>query len=131
MSSISASVRMPFSRARKAAAPQFPADAKITVTEREGMSPKTAKRKPEKERQVVVSFPAAIGADDLSRVFDYEVAAEYVEDDCVKPVRTKRVYQPGVQLNVRRISPTVTCVFVVAVPPVHFAYKVVFCATLL
>ena len=99
------------SRMAKAKAPEFPADAKISVTEREGMSPKTAKRKPEKERQVVVSFPAAIGADDLSRVFDYEVAAEFVEDDCVKPVRTKRVYQPGVQLNVKRISPTVTCVF--------------------
>ena len=98
-------------RRAKSKPPEFAADAKITVTEREGMSPKTAKLKPEKEKQVVVEFPAAIGADDLSRVFDYEVAAEFVEDDCVKAVRTKRVYQPGVQLNVKRISPTVTCVF--------------------
>lgn len=99
-------------RRAKARAPEFPADAKISVETREGMSPKTRARAAQKERQLVVSFPAAVGrGDSLSRPFDYEVACEYVEDDIVKPVRTKRVYNPGAHLNVARAAKTVTCVF--------------------
>lgn len=99
-------------RRAKAKAPEFPAGAKVTVATREGMSPKTRTRAAQKERQLVVSFPAAIGrGDSLSRAYDYEVACEYVEEDIVKPVRTKRVYNPGAHLNVARAAKTVTCVF--------------------
>ena len=94
-------------RKAKAAAPEFAADAKISVTWRKGKSPKK-----EDEDQLVVSFPAAVGrGDSLSRPFDYEVACEYVEDDIVKPMRTKRVYNPGVDLSLARAAKTVTCVF--------------------
>ena len=94
------------SRRAKAAPPQFPEGAKITVSERVGKDPR--KRD---EPQVVLSFPAAKGAGSLSRPFDYEVAAEYVESDIVKPMCTKRVYQPGVQFCPRIDAKTVTCVF--------------------
>ena len=37
--------------------------------------------------------------------------AQYVESDTEKPMRTKRVYQPGITRGVARIGKTVTCVF--------------------
>ena len=99
------------SRMAKAAAPEFPDGAKITLEERDGMSPKTRTRTPEKERQLVVKFPAAVGADDLSRVFDYEVAVDCIEADVKLRMATKRVYQPGAHKNVRRAAEAPSCVF--------------------
>lgn len=99
------------SRMAKTSAPQFPDGAKLVVEEREGMSPKTATKQPEKERQIVVSFPAAVGADGSSRVFDYEVAADCIEADVTRRMATKRVYQPGAHLSVKRAGATANCVF--------------------
>ena len=99
------------SRMSKAAAPEFPEGAKIALAERDGMSPKTATKQPEKERQLVVKFPAAVGSDDLSRVFDYELAVDCVESDVTRRMATKRVYQPGAHLNIRRTGAAVECVF--------------------
>ena len=99
------------SRMSKAAAPEFPEGAKITLAERDGMSPKTATKQPEKERQLVVKFPAAAGSDDLSRVFDYELAVDCTESDVTRRMATKRVYQPGAHLNIRRTGAAVECVF--------------------
>jgi len=94
-------------RRAKSEAPEFAKDAKITVAWREGKSPTGVA-----EDQLVVSFPAAVGrGDSISRPYDYEVACEYAEDDIVKPVRTKRVYNPGAHLNEKRAEKTVTCVF--------------------
>ena len=99
------------SRMAKAAAPEFPEDAKITLEERDGMSPKTKTKQSEKERQLVVKFPAAVGSDDLSRVFEYEVAVDCIEADVTLRMATKRVYQPGAHLNVRRAGDAPSCVF--------------------
>ena len=93
-------------RMAKSQAPEFPPDAELSVSFRTGKNPKK-----EEEKQVVVSFPPAEGRDSLSRAFEYEVMAQYVECDVVKPMRTKRVYQPGITLNVKRNWKTVSCVF--------------------
>ena len=107
-------------RRAKARAPEFPEGAKISVSERTGKGPDK-----KDEPQVVLSFPAARGTDSLSRPFDYEVRTEYVEGDVVKPMRTKRVYQPGVQWSVKRDTKTVVCVFgVCELPPVSYRFAV-------
>ena len=94
------------SRAAKSHPPEFPEGAEILVSKRTGKDPKK-----EPEQQIVVTFPAAIGPDSLSRAFDYEVMAQYVECDTEKPVRTKRVYQPGITRSVAHTAKMVTCVF--------------------
>ena len=99
------------SRMAKAAAPEFPDGAKITLEVRDGMSPKTATKQPEKERQLVVKFPPAVGVDDLSRVFDYEVAVDCIDADVTLRMATKRVYQPGAHMNIKRAGEAPTCVF--------------------
>ena len=99
------------SRMAKTAAPEFPDSAKITLEERDGMSPKTATKQPEKERQLVVKFPAAVGRDDLSRVFDYEVAVDCIESDVTRRMATKRVFHPGAHLSAKRDEAAAECVF--------------------
>ena len=107
-------------RRAKACAPEFPKGAEISVSERTGKGPDK-----KDEPQIVLSFPAARGTDSLSRPFDYEVRTEYVEGDVVKPMRTKRVYQPGVQWSVKRDAKTVTCVFgVCELPPASYRFAV-------
>ena len=94
-------------RMSRTAAPEFALDAKATLTWRRGQSP--AKKE---EDQLVVSFPAAVGrGDSASRVYEYEVACQYVEDDTVKPMRTKRAYHPWAQLGEKRAGRTASCVF--------------------
>lgn len=93
-------------RAAKSRAPEFPDGAELTLAVRRGKSPEK-----EDEDQVVLTFPPATGPDSLSRAFEYEVMAQYVECDAVKPMRTKRVYQPGIMLNAKRNWKTATCVF--------------------
>lgn len=113
------------SRMAKTAAPEFPEGAKITLEERDGMSPKTKTKQPEKERQLVVKFPAAVGSDDLSRVFEYEVAVDCVESDVALRMSTKRVYQPGAHMNIKRAGETPSCVFgVCELPEVTFRLSV-------
>ena len=92
-------------RIANTAAPEFPAGAEITVASRTGKDPQK-----KDEPQLVLSFPAAKGTG-ASRPFDYEVRAEYVESDVIKPMRTKRVWQPGVQFAPKRDAKTVECVF--------------------
>ena len=92
-------------RIANTAAPEFPASAEITVASRTGKDPQK-----KDEPQLVLSFPAAKGTG-ASRPFDYEVRAEYVESDVIKPMRTKRVWQPGVQFAPKRDAKTVECVF--------------------
>lgn len=98
-------------RRAAAVAPEFAADAKITLKWGRGKANVKDKNSAE-EAQLTVSFPAAKGrGDSLSRPFEYEVACEYVEADTVKPVRVKRVYHPGVSMNEKRSGKTATCVF--------------------
>jgi hypothetical protein len=92
-------------RIANTAAPEFPVGAEITVASRTGKDPQK-----KDEPQLVLSFPAAKGTG-ASRPFDYEVRAEYVESDVIKPMRTKRVWQPGVQFAPKRDAKTVECVF--------------------
>ena len=87
-------------RRAQSKAPQFAAGAQVTVSEREG------KKGPE----IVVGFPSAVGADELSRAFDYEIVGECGEGTN-RMMCVKRVFQPGVQLNVKRLPPAVECPF--------------------
>ena len=57
-----------------------------------------------------MGFPSAVGADELSRAFDYEIVGECGEGTN-RTTCVKRVFQPGVQLNVKRLPPTVECPF--------------------
>jgi len=88
--------------------PQFAADARIAVDGRKD------------GKGVTVTFPAAVAADDLSRVFDYEIVAESAGVAC-----TNRVFPPGLQLNMKRMPPTVTCTFGTnEVPNADFRFRV-------
>ena len=94
-------------RRKRSKAPQFPSGAKVTVARRAGKCDK------KDENQVVLSFPAAHGADSLSSPFDYEVAIEVPGKAGEAPQKTvtKLVYQPGVQFVRRKHSQKVECVF--------------------
>ena len=98
------------SRAAEAAAPQFPADATVTVA-----GPVDGKdRKGRKSRQLTVTFPAALQDAVHTRAYDYEVVAEVEECDVRRVVCTKRVYSPAYFLAPEREAKTVRCVFSLA-----------------
>lgn len=61
-------------RARKAAAPQFPAGAKITVARKKAKTRKTKGREAVEKDALLLTFPAAL-ANRNARPFEYEVAA--------------------------------------------------------
>lgn len=88
---IPANPKNPFtfdSRAQQAVAPQFPKDAKITVSKPfHGVD----RYKTEVE-QIRVSFPYAISTESTPRAFDFEVQVETRELDHIKIFSTKRVH---------------------------------------
>ena len=93
-------------RSKLTSAPEFPKGAKITFSEREGKN-----RRGVAKKQLVVTFPAADSVDWRKRVYDYEVSAEIVDCDTVKPCITKRVYQRGMQSNAQYVGTQAACVF--------------------
>ena len=99
-------------RAKQTLAPEFPKDAKITLEYRDGKN-----RRGTPTRQLAVRFPAAQSLGWKQRVYDYEVSAELVDYDTVKPHVTKRVYQKGVELNVRHVAKDAECVFALSELP--------------
>lgn len=94
-------------RTARATAPQFPSDAKVTVS-----GPADGKdRLGHAAKQLTVTFPAALHDADHSRAYDYEVVAEVKECDFCRVANTKRVYSPTYFLAPKHEAPTACCVF--------------------
>ena len=93
-------------RSKLTSAPEFPKGAKITFCERDGKN-----RRGVAKKQLVVTFPAADSVNWRKRVYDYEVVAEIVDCDTVKPYITKRVFQRGVLYHARHAEKQADCVF--------------------
>ena len=96
-------------RVARATAPQFPIDAKVTVS-----GPADGKdRLGRAAKQLTVTFPAALHDANHLRAYDYEVVAEVKECDFCRVASTKRVYSPTYFLAPKHEAPTVCCVFAV------------------
>ena len=94
-------------RAARATAPQFPVDAKVTVS-----GPADGKdRLGRASKQFTVTFPAALYDADHPRAYDYEVVAEVKECDFCRVASTKRVYSLTYFLAPEHEASTVCCVF--------------------
>ncbi|MBR4170695.1 MAG: metallophosphoesterase [Kiritimatiellae bacterium] len=99
----------PFSFVPRAAvsyAPQFAANAIVTLTQRTGTT-----RKGRSEQQVVVGFPRALFHDYRDRIYTYEVTVEILRYQTVIPYRTKTVYAEKYFLSDDRIAASGTLVF--------------------
>ena len=91
--------------ARKAAsiAPEFPAGAKVTVSERKGKD-----RRGRPTDQVVVTFPTVRSSGKRPRAYDYIVRAEKADGTLVKE---KRVFSPCINCPEEKEPAESTCVF--------------------
>ena len=90
------------SRAKRMSVPQFPPDAKVSVSAMRGKN-----RRGEPTDQVVVTFPVARADGECAYAYDYEVTAKTADGKTV----VKRVYAPDMYRS-RQTNP-VTCVFAV------------------
>lgn len=106
------------SRAKKAPIPQFPADAKATVTTGNGKD-----RYGTEQAQVTVHFPTVLKKNAGVRAFDYEVQAEYDWLDVRHVTATKRVFSPKCYLGENKDEGEVVCVFGEKELPKDFAYR--------
>ena len=92
-------------RGAKMVAPEFAADATVTVTRAMGKD-----RRGTATDQVTVHFPAARPSA-TSRVYDYEVRAFAYREDVDYPVASKRVLSESFHLPPTREATKGTCVF--------------------
>ena len=92
-------------RGAKMVAPEFAADATVTVTRAMGKD-----RRGTATDQVTVHFPAARPSA-TSRVYDYEVQAFVYREDVDYPVASKRVLSESFHLPPTREATKGTCVF--------------------
>ena len=107
-------------RAKTAAIPQFPADAKATVTAGNGTD-----RYGTSQKQVTVHFPAVLKKNAGVRAFDYEVQVEYDWLDVRHVSATKRVFSPKCYLGENKQEGEVRCVYGASELPKDFAYRFV------
>ena len=98
-------------RGARMVAPEFAADAAVTVTRAMGKD-----RRGSATDQVTVSFPAAKPSA-TSRVYDYEVQAFAYHEDVDYPVASKRVLSESFHLPPTREAKTGKCVFAVSELP--------------
>lgn len=105
-------------RARTAPVPQFPADAKATVTAANGTD-----RYGTEQRQVTVHFPTVLKKNAGTRAFDYEVQVEYDWLDVRHVAATKRVFSPKCYLGENKEEGEVVCVFGASELPKDFTYR--------
>ena len=98
-------------RGAKMVAPEFAADASVTVTRAMGKD-----RRGTATDQVTVHFPAAKPSA-TSRVYDYEVQAFAYHEDVDYPVASKRVLSESFHLPPTREATKGTCVFAVSELP--------------
>ena len=90
-------------RKARSVAPEFPAGARMTVSERTGKD-----RGGRTAEQVVVGFPTVGSADGRPRAHDYVVRALREDGECVCG---KRVFSPGVNLPESQDAARTECVF--------------------
>ena len=105
-------------RAKQAAIPQFPAEAKATVTAGNGSD-----RYGTSQKQVTVHFPTVLKKNAGVRAFDYEVQVEYDWLDVRHIAATKRVFSPKCYLGENKEEGDVRCVFGANELPKDFAYR--------
>ena len=105
-------------RAKKAPIPEFPADAKATVTTGKGKD-----RYGTEQEQVTVHFPTVLKKNAGVRAFDYEVQVEYDWLDVRNIACTKRVFSPKCYLGENKDTEEVICVFGKSELPKDFAYR--------
>ena len=106
------------SRAKKAPIPQFPADAKATVTTGTGKD-----RYGTEQPQVTVHFPTVLKKNAGVRAFDYEVQVEYDWLDVRHVAATKRVFSPKCYLGENKDTGEAICVYGASELPKDFAYR--------
>lgn len=112
---------MPFTFAKHAAqsvAPEFAAGAKVAFSEGKGKN-----RGGKEENQMTVSFPAAVFHNTRDRIFDYEVQAQVLDCDTVKPFCTKRVFAENFFLADDRMAKTGRCVFALDELPKNVSFR--------
>ena len=90
-------------RKARSVAPEFAADAKVTVSAGHGKD-----RQGRETEQVTVSFPTVFAAEGRPRAYEYFVRAEGADGTSLCE---KRVYSPGVNLPESEDAPVSTCVF--------------------
>lgn len=105
-------------RAQVAKVPQFPADAKTSVTAGKGND-----RYGNSQQQVTVHFPTILKKDTGVRAFDYEVQVEYRWLDVDFVTSTKRVFSPKCYLGEGKESRETRCVYGEAELPKDFKYR--------
>ena len=105
-------------RAKKAPIPQFPTDAKASVTTAQGKD-----RYGTEQEQVTVHFPTVLKKNAGVRAFDYEVQVEYDWLDVRNIACTKRVFSPKCYLGENKEEGEVICVFGESELPKDFAYR--------
>ena len=115
------SVTQPLSfenRANTAPIPQFPSDAKVTITSGTGTD-----RYGTSQTQVTVHFPTVLKKNAGVRAFDYEVQVEYDWLDVRHVTATKRVFSPKCYLGENKEEGEVRCVYGASELPKDFAYR--------
>ena len=105
-------------RAKTAPIPQFPSDAKASVTTGRGKD-----RYGTEQEQVTVHFPTVLKKNAGVRAFDYEVQVEYDWLDVRNVACTKRVFSPKCYLGENKEEGEVICVFGENELPKEFAYR--------
>ena len=105
-------------RAKTAAVPQFPSDAKVTVTAGTGTD-----RYGTSQKQITVHFPTVLKKNAGVRAFDYEVQVEYDWLDVRHVTATKRVFSPKCYLGENKEEGDVRCVYGAGELPKDFAYR--------
>ena len=93
-------------RGKTAAVPQFPAEAKATVTQAVGKD-----RYGVEQVQTTVHFPNILKRDSGVRAFDFEVQVEYQWLDVINVTCTKHVFSPHCYLGEAQDQDEVICIF--------------------
>ncbi|MGN0233171.1 MAG: metallophosphoesterase family protein [Bacteroidaceae bacterium] len=105
-------------RKKTAPVPQFPAGAKVTVTQATGKD-----RYGVEQEQVTVHFPNVLKKDTGVRAFDYEVQVEHEWLDVRFISCTKRVFSPKCFMGEDQDTGEVVCVFGLSELPTLFHYR--------
>jgi predicted phosphodiesterase len=93
-------------RGKVASVPQFPSDARATLTQARGKD-----RYGKEQQQVTVHFPNVLTKQGGVRAFDYEVQVEYQWLDVIFVSGTKRVFSPKCYLGEAQDQGEVICIF--------------------
>jgi predicted phosphodiesterase len=99
-------------RAKKCAAPEFPAGANVKIGRVSGVN-----RAGKSVEQIAVTFPNVLGVMGGARAFDFEITVEAEDVDRAKTWMTKRVYSPHFYWAPEKDDLEVTCLFALSELP--------------